>query len=175
MRFLLLLAVSFYALTAHAAADDPNEIYVCTEDEATGFNWANGKWVKASFKLETYVVKRIPLYKFSTPDAMREHKTFMCSTDQKIPSFDDKTYRIDAACYSIVRLGEAMSPATYTPCKENFIKGKLDSVECASPTNFTFSPKGQFIKQPWHSDVSTSGKKDSLVLSVGKCKQTKLD
>jgi hypothetical protein len=109
---------------------------------------------------------------------MREYSTFLCAKDSEPPNFPDKTLKVQNACYSIVQLGKPMTPATFSPCTEYYEKGKLEVVHCETPNNLSFSPKGQFIKKPWHSDVSATGKnskKDSLVLSVGKCSQTKLD
>jgi hypothetical protein len=143
---------------------------VCVEEQSTGFNWQNKRWVQTNFKEDTYIVSRIPLEKYQSFLEARANNLHLCSDKSKENSEFEKTTFINE-CYSVTRIGQKPAFTDSRMCIEMWESKRLISVECDKHSSkLTFQPTGNFIKQPWHSDLrSDVQNKDSLALSVGKC------
>lgn len=136
---------------------------LCIEDSATGFNWTAGKWKQTNFKAgDRYVVSKLSV------DEIARIAPVSCASEKIAEPFF--SMRSVAACYTIKPFGEEV--AQYLDgetCQESYIDDVLVSVKC---DRLTFLPNGDFIKLPWHANISRKPKndyKDSLVLSVGLC------
>ena len=138
---------------------------ICVEEQATGFNWDNKRWVKANFKGETHIVSRIPLEKYKETT---DNNFLMCS-DKEIKSYGKFDYIYE--CYSVAKIGTKPTMLDSRTCTEVWENKQLLYVDCSNHSSkFHFQPAGNFIKQPWHSDLRSDEQyKDSLTLSVGKC------
>ena len=143
---------------------------ICVEEQSTGFNWQNKRWVQANFKEETYIVSRIPLEKYQSFLEARANNLHLCSDKSKENSEFEKTTFINE-CYSVTRIGQKPAITDSRMCTEIWESKRLVTIQCSDHSSkFHFQPTGNFIKQPWHSDLrSDEQSKDSLALSVGKC------
>lgn len=143
---------------------------VCVEEQVTGFNWQNKRWVKANFQVETFIVSRIPLEKYKSIVDARANTILLCS-DKSGDNYSYGNTDYVHECYSVSKLGEKPSILDSNMCLEVWENKKLQSVSCNNHSSkLAFQPAGGFIKQPWHSDVRLDEQqKDSLTLSVGKC------
>ena len=143
---------------------------ICVEEKSTGFNWQNKSWVQANFKEETYIVSRIPVEKYRTFVEARANDVYLCDDRSNENSKYEKTEFINE-CYSVTRIGQKPTVLDSNMCSEVWESKRLVSVHCNKHSSkLIFQPTGNFIKQPWHSDLlSDEQNKDSLALSVGKC------
>lgn len=143
---------------------------ICVEEQATGFNWQNRRWVQTNFKTDTYVVSRIPADKYRTLVEAKANTILFCS-DKSSDNNSYGTSNYVHECYSVSKLGSKLSVLDSNMCLEVWENKKLVSVSCSNHSSkLAFEPAGGFIKQPWHSDVRLDEQqKDSLILSVGKC------
>ena len=138
---------------------------ICIEEQATGFNWDNKRWIKANFKGETYIVSRISPEKYKEAT---DNNFLMCS-DKENKSYGKYEYIYE--CYSVVKSGTTPTMLDARMCTEVWENKQLLYVGCSDHSSkFNFQPAGNFIKQPWHADLRSDEQyKDSLILSVGKC------
>jgi hypothetical protein len=143
---------------------------ICVEEQSTGFNWQNKRWVQTNFKEDTYIVSRIPLEKYQSTLEARANKIYLCSDKSKENSEFEKTAFVNE-CYSVTKIGQKPTLLDSNMCTEIWESKRLITVQCDKHSSkLTFQPTGNFIKQPWHSDLrSDEQNKDSLALSVGKC------
>jgi len=140
---------------------------ICIEEQATGFNWDNKRWVKSNFKTETHIVSRIAIEKYKEA---ADNNFLMCSDKSgQNKSFSNYDYVYE--CYSVVKSGAKPTMLDARMCTEVWENKKLLYVGCSDHSSkFNFQPAGNFIKQPWHADLRSDEQyKDSLTLSVGKC------
>jgi hypothetical protein len=143
---------------------------ICIEELSTGFNWQNKRWVQTNFKEETYIVSRIPVEKYRTLVEARANNVYLCDDKSNENNKYGKTEFINE-CYSVTKIGQKPTLLDANMCTEVWESTRLISVLCNKHSSkLTFQPTGNFIKQPWHSDLrSDEQNKDSLALSVGKC------
>ncbi len=143
---------------------------ICVEEKSTGFNWENKNWVQANFKPETYIVSRVPADKYRTLVEARANNVYLCEDNSSEYQKYEKIEFINA-CYSVTKIGQQPTFLDTNMCSELWESKKLISVHCNKHSSkLTFRPTGNFIKQPWHTDLSSDvPNKDSLTLSVGKC------
>lgn len=143
---------------------------ICVDEQATGFDWQNKRWIKANFQGETYIVSRIPLDKYKSVVEARANTILLCSDKSSENRSIDNTDYVHE-CYSVAKLGTKPTLLDSNMCLEVWENKKLLSVSCNNHSSkLAFQPAGGFIKQPWHSDVRLDEPyKDSLSLSVGKC------
>lgn len=140
-------------------------VAVCTRELATGFNWENGKWVQANFPSgrKTIVRKIDTSYFTKNPDELRPSE---CMPSGK--RIEDPYYK--EGCYLIENEGIKKSVIFAEKCTEIIQGNKIHSVQCR---NMTFNPDGQFVIKPLHANIEdnpSEGYKDSLVISVGRCR-----
>lgn len=172
-RFTFAVLISLFSVAANCQPEMRNRgaySLLCVDEDATGYNWVNKKWVRTSFKSEKYVVTRIEPTKYSSTAVARTNNLFLCE-DKSKDDLNLSNMTALYACYSISSLGEKPGPMDARMCSEIWEKGNLTQVHCNEHSGqFSFEPNGNFIRKPWHSDArSSETKKDSLVLSVGKC------
>lgn len=163
-----LFAFAFASLlTAVASANDfaPLSPFksLCIEDAATGFSWKNGNWRQANFKEGRFVVSKL------TNEEVARLSPVACTPPTvSEPMLID--FRRATACYAITGFGEELTPLVDGEnCDEVYQGNVLASVRCKS---LSFLPNGDFIKLPWHANISRkpmNDYKDSLVLSIGVC------
>lgn len=151
---------------------------ICAEEQASGFNWAKGRWLPVQYKSSDKIhIRRL------TPSEVK--KDVPNSFDRPIPClgadletvfdvsrFGENGRYARKACYSIKDFGkEALLSMSAELCTEEFNNGALEKIECKS---MHFSPNGLFIRLPWYvaMDINPLPKndyKDSLVIATGKC------
>jgi hypothetical protein len=148
---------------------------LCIQEDATGYNWQNKKWIQTNFKpTNKYIIKKIEIEKYSGKDRSKS-QLITC----KNPSVIDVTQEgkkftgfVDT-CYEIKRMGEKASLFDNQMCSEYWQDGRLEKISCRDHSSpFYFEPDGSFIQFPWHTSLGkTDNEKDSLALSVGSCSQ----
>jgi len=152
----------------------PPSSILCIDDDATGYNWRNKKWVQTNFKEGSrYIVKKIEVEKYINRNDRGKNKILLCN-DPKVWDISENgkkfTGSVDA-CYEIKSMGNEANFMDSRMCSEWWEDGKLDKISCRDHTpQLYFQPDGSFIRFPWHTDVSKlTEKKDSLAISVGSC------
>lgn len=138
---------------------------ICVREQSTGFNWENGRWVRTNFKPgNQFLIQRLNLEAYASKPTLEQPA--LCQIE---PVRQIGTTKISKGCYQINDVGEPPVIFLSEMCDE-IVEGKqIVSIQCRK---ITFNPDGGFIELPWHADISTSprnNRKDSLVLSVGKC------
>lgn len=149
---LLMLLSAHGGLSAQHTAPSPFKT-LCVSEKATGFDWTPGNWVQKNFKPgEQLLIQKIV------------GQEPYCEADVTSGAFGTK------GCYYIKALGSPASVFDFPEnCDEISEKKSLKVVHCRK---ISFHPDGRFIQLPWHMDIfdhPKNDRKDSLVLSVGKC------
>jgi hypothetical protein len=149
---------------------------LCIQEDATGYDWRNKKWIQTNFKpTQKYIIKKIEIEKYLTEKDRSKNQLFLC----KHPSLTDFTEdgkKFNAfvdTCYEIKKMGEKGTVLDHQMCSEYWKDGRLEKISCQDHSpQFYFEPDGSFIQFPWHTNLDNTNKeKDSLVLSVGSCSQ----
>lgn len=154
-------------LAAGAVASTPANLaasysLICEGEQAVGFDWRNGEWMRTNFKADTYVF-----------DVRKENLCF------KMEAGDEKTYggvRFRAVCGNVRDLGSQHVPILSNVCHERYSTVAGDapiSIECTRGRQyFAASPDGRFQMSTMHASVGNRPKddyKDSILVTVGRC------
>jgi hypothetical protein len=170
----------FLAFAVNADTDQANLVrlppssILCIDDDATGFNWKNKKWVQINFKAgDRYIARKIEVEKYLKREDRSKNKLLLCD-DPQVVDLTEKGKQFSGmvdACYEIKSMGRQADFFNSRSCSEWWQNGLLESVSCQKHTpQLYFHPDGSFIRYPWHTNISKSAEeKDSLVLSVGTC------
>ena len=152
----------------------PPSSILCIDDDVTGYNWRNKKWVQTNFtEGSRYIIKKIEIEKYINRNYRAKNKILFCN-DPKVWDISENGKKFTGsveACYEIKSMGNEANFMDSRMCSEWWEDGKLEKISCQSHTpQLYFQPDGSFIRFPWHTDVSKpTEKKDSLVISVGSC------
>jgi hypothetical protein len=163
------------ALVNTQALSQPNEgvgagyVVLCREEQATGFDWENNKWVQRNFKEKTFSISRVPSQNYENLATARSKGIPLCSEPfSKELSHENITWY--NACYTMVELGDKPNLLDSRTCVETWIDNKLEAVSCLKhASRFSFAPSGGFSKSTLADVALGKSKKDSAVISVGKC------
>lgn len=166
---LFLVSLTLPVLAQPARGSTAGYSVLCVEEQATGFNWENMRWVRKNFNGQTLVVSRVPTEKYMN-DKNKALEFMLCKDKSADDTTLDKTAFVHA-CYTMVQVGNKPNFLDSQMCVETWEGNRLKQVNCDNHSSkFAFEPAGGFIKQPWHMDVrSNESSKDSLSLGVGKC------
>ena len=146
-------------------------------DQATGFNWEDGRWVRTQFKGGTYVVSKVESPN-DPVEALRSGK-LACgklaaeeTTFRTFNEFADGDHKMYGTCLRLHRVGH--KNPEFMKCTELHSKktGTWVVTFACGEANFYFEPNGQFHLGTVHGFVESKPKddyKDSLVISVGNC------
>lgn len=167
-RFALAVLVVVFGVPNAFSGDErySKVVTVCQRELATGFNWEGGKWVQANFAggRKTTIRKIDTSYFEKNPDEISPSVCMNSSANQSGDSYARE------GCYLIEDEGLKKSVIFAEKCTEIYKNGKLFGVQC---DQIGFSPDGLFVRHPAHKDIDEQpqdGYKDSLVVSVGKCR-----
>ena len=141
----------------------------CSETEATGFNWENGKWVQVNFAPATLLV-----HKFDP--ARHGGETNICDSLEPDDPLVMSEFATLPGCYSF---GDANEDPLFEWCEEFYDRidsqWRLNSVNCPLiGRQLSFKPDGAFvyvINAANLSDKPEDDYKDSLKLSQGRCRR----
>jgi hypothetical protein len=163
------LACICQAAVAHAAitSRDAAFVSICTDQQATAFEWQSTRWVLIPYFPNIYSLRKIDGASAGCVDILKPKSELSAA-------FDNITY----GCYRITPFAQAASPPM--ACVEWWASDAADapltSVTCAgdAPYNWiVFDPAGNFQFSRLGTDLSDappSGMKDPLIMSVGRCK-----
>ena len=154
-------------------ASTPNVSILCIEEESSGLNWKNGKWEKANFLNDKYLIKRLKL----------SETAGACTNHHEEPVFNgDYTDAFVSACYETKEFGTDSwifkDKIVGRVCYETWTKNKesgnttLELVECPGGyrAGFQITPNGNFIRGVTKASLHNEDEgKFSLSVSVGKC------
>jgi hypothetical protein len=149
---------------------------LCIQEDATGYNWQDKKWIQTNFKpTQKYIIKKIEIEKYLTEKDRSKNQLITCK-NPSVMDFTSEGKKFSAfvdTCYEIKRMGEKAAIWDYQMCSEYWRDGRLEKISCRDHSApFYFEPDGAFIQFPWHTSLEKTNKeKDSLVLSVGSCSQ----
>ncbi len=168
-KFLILFLVSNQALSQSAENIGEGYVVLCHEEQATGFNWENNKWVRVNFAGRSYSISRVPSQNYENLSIARSKSIPLCAEPySKVSGYENTTWY--DACYTMVELGVKPNFLDSAMCVETWTNNKLQLVSCSKHSNrFSFSPSGGFSKSTLADVDLTKSKKDSAVISVGKC------
>lgn len=172
MKLLVLFLLLFKAFSSSAQpakGSTAGYSVLCIEEQSTGFNWENMRWVRKNFNGQTLIISRVPSEKYMS-EKTKAAEFMLCKDKSGDNSVYEKISLIHA-CYTMVQVGNKPNFLDSQMCVETWEGNSLKRVSCEDHmSKFAFEPAGGFIKQPWHMDVrSTETSKDSLALGVGKC------
>ena len=141
---------------------------LCMGESANGYNWENGKWVRAGFKPHKYTIKKVSSIE---TDRSLTSPVNTCSSITEETDFarSDGGYSL-YRCYIISEFGE--EPEWREVCNEFYQDNRLYSVTCDDFADITFRPNGQFIKKSYARDIRTQSEtteKNSIFIEHGKC------
>lgn len=169
---IVLLCLLFGVATASVRAQvTPQTIQpfksLCIAEQASGFDWNNGKWVHQKFVPKKYILQKID-YEKSMLSGKIVDQPVLC----KKPSTTNINKELDivTACYVVIEFGKvAFNVIDAIECHESFSNGNIKNISCKGVGNFT--PNGGFVMLPSSSslDVSFAKEKDSMAVSVGTC------
>jgi hypothetical protein len=177
----LLLAATAWsqALSSQVNTDQANLVrlppssILCIDDDATGFNWRNKKWVQTNFNSGSkFIIRKIEIDKYIKRDDRSKNNLLLCEDPNiwDVTQGKNKFSGSINACYEIKVMGEKGNALDSRSCSEWWQDGRLEKISCRDHTPQTFfKPDGSFIRYPWHSDLSQSTEKASLHISVGTC------
>lgn len=141
---------------------------ICKGEQANGFDWREGEWVKANYKPSQYVIVK-----------NSDNKCFQTLEVPVDMVTDGSEYHSRSVCLNVRVFGEKYSSVLSERCSESYLKiGTADwvaKVVCQGGFRngkIVFAPDGRFQSSSLHSDVSDSpkdGYKDSLATEVGRC------
>lgn len=140
---------------------------LCIGEQASGFNWNNGKWEHTKFIPEKYILQKIDYEEKMLSKNFLE-RPISCSKPKATNV--DKEKDIVLACYAAIKFGEVASLFfDATDCYESFKDGKIQEIQCKGVGNF--KPNGSFVMLPPYNsmDLSADNVKASLALTVGVC------
>lgn len=139
---------------------------VCQTEESVGFNWENGRYVRASFRPEAFVI------------TVGNTQTCRANPAQ---ARDLGTFRVRAVCANMTVVGQTVYPELAQRCTEytSNSDAKEVMVRCNGggiEADFAADPNGFFHFNSMHSEVRANppgGRKDSQTLQVGRCSRTR--
>ncbi len=162
------LACICEAAVAHAAAVGRDTAFIsdCTDQAANAFQWKGGQWVPVPYFPNIYRIARFAPGAAGCSDVL-QGKSDLSAT------FDNYGY----GCYRITPFAQSTNPPI--ACVERWSSGEpdatLDHVTCAGDTPYhwiIFDPGGNYQYaqlNPDLGDMPAGGKKEPLIMSVGKC------
>lgn len=137
---------------------------LCVETNSTGFNWANGQWIETTYTLDQYVIQDV-----SANDDLRG---FFCTAEAPVTS----AYGSVSAdrCFNASMVGEQATVAGTASCRVYYESDgtTIISVSCSGGfIDYSFIPTGEFVLSRTYAvpEFNPGDRRDSLVLSVGKC------
>lgn len=153
------LVISFSCLVSVASADESKTLsLICVVDESSGYNWRNKSWVHSTFKPLTYIVEKMPQTSVGCADRQA----------RIAPSGNNLL-----GCYAIKEVGK--KPLWSQLCEEwRSESGVVVRVDCSFGGFDSFEAQidGPFVlTRTYGAFVELDGKRDSLVLEVGKCSE----
>lgn len=138
---------------------------VCVAEESIGYNWRNGRWVRATYPVgERFLVQKLDVDTYRTKPLLEQ--PILCF--KGLTDISKSIYE-DHGCYLVKEFGSPKTTIYGEVCTEYFDGKKPIKIVCKS---MTLLPDGSFVSSPEYADVSQDppgGRKDSLVLSVGRC------
>jgi len=178
-RWIVAAALSLFAAVGLEASEGGERLrslqQVCIADQATGFNWENGRWVRTQFKEKTYVVSKIdpPKDLAQAENSGRLYEFLACRAVGEELEGDDN-HKFFNTCLMVHTMGE--KNPRYMGCTEVHRRDEATGtwvvwIACGD-SNFYFEPNGNFHLGTIHGFVGAKPKddyKDSLVISVGRC------
>ena len=174
-RELAACLVYFCAVSAAGAIDaqHPYFMSVCTDDQATGFNWKSGGWRLAQFNPSSYIAeKRSPDVDMECVEAIANR---MAAEDPARLNFEP--YSFTYGCYNVRGYTAQFNSIFDRVCWEawetvNGVK-VLNRVDCNDGFEIiSFAPTGNFNYARISSQITNDpplDRKNSLIVSVGKC------
>jgi len=134
------------------------------ETHSTDFNWTNDQWVETTYTLDQYVVQDV-----SDNDDLRG---FFCTAEDPVTS----GYGSVSAnrCFNSSMVGEQATVAGTTSCCVYYESDGITiiSVTCSCGfIDYSFIPTGESVLSRTYAvpEFNPGDRRDSLVLSVGKC------
>lgn len=171
MDWKALLGLAAWSLTAAAEAQIAQVAPFstrCSEAEATGFNWAKGRWEKVNFTPATFLIQKFDPARHAGAISLCESLT------PEEPVILD-AFATLAGCYSATKASEK---PVFDWCLESYDKAegvwRLISVACSwVGQDLSFMPEGAFVYSMLAANLSdkpTDDYKDSMKISHGRCK-----
>ncbi len=159
-RYLLLTL--FLISAAHAEeVQDPETRFalLCAEDVSTGFNWVDGAWKQANFRVKQHLLKKV--------DPALHPECGIAKNDTN----DLGGIVVGQGCYEFNEVGQKTEAQA---CNENWSKSgtllRLTKVHCYGLANVDVGLNGVFVvTRVYAYDDAQTDRRDSLALSVGKC------
>ena len=148
---------------------------ICIADQATGFNWENGRWVRTQFKEETYVVSKVePPKDLAEAQSSGRLLAFLACGSLRDEWPADDNHKIYSTCLMSHEMGR--KNPNFMGCTEMHTKEVgtdtwVVTFACGD-SNFYFERNGHFHLGTVHGSVRAKPEddyKDSLVISVGRC------
>lgn len=134
---------------------------LCEGEQATGFNWVNGQWVKTNYKPDRYLIIQSlenECYFGVRPDRTLKGESILFSRE---------------VCLNIREVGKEFRPKQSEKCTEFYVEADGKWRRQFSCDGFIHNIEGNFegsfrriAGSNLHDDVP---KKDSMVLEVGRC------
>lgn len=168
-KFLTVFLVCTQVLSQPTKGIGEGYIVLCHEEQSTGFNWEKNKWVKVNFIERSFSISRVPFQNYENLSIARSNSIPLCTKPySKNLGYENITWY--DACYTMVELGVKPNILDSKMCVETWNNNKLDVVSCSEHSNrFSFSPSGGFSRSTLADIDLARTKKDSAVISVGKC------
>ncbi len=177
------LYLLLFFILSHATVQAKIEVYnnpiniLCIEEEKTGFDWIDNKWLKRNFIEEKFLVKKL-----------RPSETVSGCSQKEDPNFQDNYFNgqevsFAKACYEIKNFGDRSRKRKGKyfgrACEETWTKEEsskqvlLESVRCSETLfhpEIKLAPNGWFHKSRIEASLSDKAEeKSSLIISVGRC------
>lgn len=134
---------------------------LCEGEQATGFNWVGGQWVKANFRADRYIVVRSP-----------ENECLFGAKLDTVLRGEDFFFSREA-CLNIREIGKEFNPKLSEKCTEYYVLIEKKWVKQFSCDGLLYDFEGNFdggFRRISESSVNDDiPRKDSMVLEVGKC------
>jgi hypothetical protein len=167
--WLLVMALFLLPCSAVAAqiSDGRSFTLLCSTEVAGGFNWVDDHWEQARYKQSAYILRK--------KDTAKDDNCFYGRLKSSPPGpYDDLGFSSGKSCYSIGEVGEQPSE---TLCEEDWWKDEgLHRITC-SALNVQRLEVGLSSEEITFVETRTysvfmkpeNGKRDSMVLEIGKC------
>ncbi len=184
IRLALLVVPLLLAFGSPLAAQitDPKTTFtvMCVTEKSTGFKWRNGDWEYARFETgRRIVIEKLepePVADPTNPPRSGSCKESM-ESEQKEARHVERSGRA-YGCYNVRDGGDEFSPFDSQVCEERWRRRDrqgvlLRATTCDDPFGrIVFATDGWFhrgIVHPMIAKYPKDGRKDALVLEVGKC------
>ncbi len=142
-----------------------NDTFLCIGREATGFDWANGRWAKHNFRPEKWILRKV------APE------TATCDLKDQ-SDYVNPDYAHLRRCYSYKKfsstdkLGDSLNTAA---CYEVYTKDRKGYVQCTDFLFFqiAFEINGEYLRKTRSPFIpqKNATSVDSVVIETGSCSQ----